>query len=177
MQESGKLYEKGDIKLLILYVLKNINRAVSPNNLNDIFLSSGLVDYFLLAECINELVKSGHLSIDTEENLAVPTRLGLQTADTISKTLPLYARERAMKSALETLTVISRNSQTVCNTEETPEGLKVTLKIVEANTELFGITLLVPSEVQAHIITERFKKSPEIIYKKAISLLTSESDK
>lgn len=172
MNETGKLYDKSDVKLLILYVLKNINRVVSPNDLNDIFLSSGLVDYFMLAESIDELVKSEHLAVDNEENVVVLTRLGMQTAEEIFRAIPLYARETAMKSALETLAVISRNSQIITDTKETDDGFTVTLSILESGSDIFKISIVAPSEVQAHIITENFKKSPELIYKKAISLLT-----
>ena len=59
--EPGGLKDTYDIKLLICYLLSTITEPLSPDQLNYIFQSEGLVNYFSYTVALKELLESGHI--------------------------------------------------------------------------------------------------------------------
>ena len=92
MLGNGALYQKEDVKVLIIYTLSQLNRAIPTRIMVDMFLNTDLVEYFTLAQSINELIETGHLAVDEEQGVMVLTRLGYEASDALYRSLPLYAR-------------------------------------------------------------------------------------
>lgn len=49
MLGNGALYQKEDVKVLIIYTLSQLNRAIPTRIMVDMFLNTDLVEYFTLA--------------------------------------------------------------------------------------------------------------------------------
>ena len=64
MLGNGALYQKEDVKVLIIYTLSQLNRAIPTPIMVDMFLNTDLVEYFTLSQSINELIETGHLAVD-----------------------------------------------------------------------------------------------------------------
>lgn len=58
MLGNGALYQKEDVKVLIIYTLSQLNRAIPTRIMVDMFLNTDLVEYFTLAQSINELIET-----------------------------------------------------------------------------------------------------------------------
>ncbi len=78
--EHGQLYDLDTVKILVIYTLNAIQRAVPTSRIYDIFLNSELVDYFTLAQSIDSLKETGHITVDEESSIIVITRLGVQAS-------------------------------------------------------------------------------------------------
>lgn len=170
MPDLGGLYNKNDVKLLILYLLKNNSKPLTSTNICDILLRYGLADYFVIAEGTEELIETC-LAERIDDYLYI-TGNGEKTIEELSKTLPLSVREKAMGSALETLSVIKNESQLLTNITKTETGYIVKCTILDEGTEMLNVSLFVGNEFQAQIIQRNFLKNPEAIYKGIITELT-----
>ena len=65
----------------------------------DMFLNTDLVEYFTLAQSINELIETGHLAVDEEQGVVVLTRLGYEASDALYRSLPSGMQWNALKGA------------------------------------------------------------------------------
>ena len=58
---QAPLKEKNDIKIFILYLLKNLNYPLDFNTISDIVVQDEFVNYFDFAECFAELLDIGNI--------------------------------------------------------------------------------------------------------------------
>ena len=65
---AQKLRDRNDIKIFILYLLKNVGRPLLFNELNDVVLQDDLVKYMDFAECLAELTDTGNVLVTQTEN-------------------------------------------------------------------------------------------------------------
>lgn len=170
MPDLGGLYDRNDVKLLILYLIKNISKPLTSTNICDILLRYGLADYFVIAQGTEELIET--CLAERIDDFLYVTGNGAKTIEELSKTLPLSVREKAMGSALETLSVIKNESQLLTDITKTAEGYKVECIIEDEGVEMLKCSLFVGNEFQAQIIQRNFRKNPESIYKGIIAELT-----
>ena len=56
---QAPLRDKNDIKIFILYLLKNLKYPLDFNTISDIVVQDEFVNYFDFAECFAELLDSG----------------------------------------------------------------------------------------------------------------------
>ena len=61
---AGFIHGKLDIKLLILFLASRLAAPVNQPTLTELCLCDDGVNYFQLAQCLAELVASGHLSLE-----------------------------------------------------------------------------------------------------------------
>jgi hypothetical protein len=173
MPDLGGLYDRNDVKLLILYLLKNISKPLSSTNICDILLRYGLADYFVIAEAIEELIAT--CLVERIDECLYITGNGEKTIEQLLKNIPLSVREKAMGSALETLSVIKKESQLLTDIKKTEEGYTVKCTIMDEGAEMLSVSLFVGNEFQAQIIQRNFLKNPESIYKGIIAEVTKQS--
>ena len=73
---QGQLKEKNDIKIFILYLLRNVGYPLDFGNINDIVLQDGVVGYFDFAECFAVLLDAGNVQeIKEREKVTLPSRI------------------------------------------------------------------------------------------------------
>ena len=68
---QGPLKDKNDIKIFILYLLRNIGYPLDFDNINDIVVQDGIVGYFDFADCFAELLDTGNIAEEKEGVLKV----------------------------------------------------------------------------------------------------------
>ena len=76
---QAPLKEKNDIKIFILYLLKNLNYPLDFNTISDIVVQDEFVNYFDFAECFAELLDIGNieqLPASLTSKRTVPTCIG-----------------------------------------------------------------------------------------------------
>ena len=163
--EGGKLHEKEDVKILILYTISRLDRAVPTRAMVDLFLNSEIVEYFTLKEAIDELVGTGHIAVDVEEGVMLPTRIGYEAVKELTPRLPLWARERALKGAMELLSKIDRRSGTSVRTFERDGKYVSECSLTDGEDLLFKLEIVLPSQEFAFSTGENFKDNATDIYR------------
>ena len=164
MPEIGKLYEKEDVKILILYTLKNLNRPIPKQAMADIFLNSEITDYFVLGESLTDLAETGHIATDPETGLTVLTRLGYEAVDALSSHLPHWAADKALKGAEELLSKLDRRSGAETRIEERGEGLTAVCTLTDGEELLYRLELPLPSRDLSFSVQENFKENAADLY-------------
>lgn len=172
MLGNGALYKKEDVKVLIIYTLSQLNRAIPTRIMVDMFLNTDLVEYFTLAQSINELIETGHLAVDSEQDVTVLTRLGYEASDALYRSLPLYARERALRGALGLLARIERNAAITTRTVEKDGKFIAECTLMDHEDVLLKMDLFMPSYELSRTVEEKFEKDAFDLYKMIVQKLS-----
>ena len=144
---SGKL----EIKFLILYIASRLIQPVPFEVLQELSMCDGGVDYFDFAECLADLVRTGHLSRD-EEGLYAVTEKGR-----INGAICERLKRRALVKA---------------RAEKRPQGgYTVTLSLSDELDSLMQLTLLVTREDMAKALQRHFQADAEQIYSQILAVL------
>lgn len=174
----GGLKDADEIKILICYLLKSVNRPLSFNNLNEILQHDGLCNYFGFASALHELLVSGHVDLKKQDNedLYKTTSLGVETAKLFERRLPASVREKAVNAAVRLLARIKRESENRVEIEKNASsGFYVTCNVLDMGDTLMSVKLLVADQAQAQAVKSRFQASPETVYKGMLALMTGDA--
>ncbi len=170
----GGLVSKENIKLLICYIINNINRSLPRDEFCSEMHAEGIANYFELAEAFVDLT-SKQLIIESEEqsgefNL---TNKGLATINQLKENIPLPIRERAFFSTVKMLRRLKYREQTKVDAESLGGGeYLLSCSIIEGEKEMMTIKLNVPNFETAQKAKNIFWDSPEKVHAGIIRLLT-----
>lgn len=172
----GGLREKTEIKLLICYILKALDRSLSRTQINEILQEYRIANYFEVNTAISELVTAGQLTSDLsngDEEITITGRARLDVK-LLERDLPRSIREKAMKSALKILQRERIEKESIVEVLPLEHGYHVCFTVKDRETELLKITVYVADESQIEIAKRNFYSNATEIYSGVISSLTVE---
>lgn len=171
------LKDKNDIKIFILYLLRNIKYPLDFVTINDIVVQDGYVNYFDFAECFAELLETGNIEeVDAgnQEYYAI-TEQGTHVADTLESRLLGIIREKSLKSALRLLSFKKRGADVRCETEALPDGrFRMHFIVIDNHEEMMHITTILEDRNQVERMRYNFNDKPEVVYRGMLALLSGE---
>lgn len=171
--KPGGLRSKSEIKLLVCYIICKIDKGISRNQLNEILTGEGLANYFEANEALAEVVKTGNVRIeyDNEEEILYPTDLGKANTAQLEDDLPYSVKEVALNAAIEMKSKLKRAQEN--NIEIIPHGngYDVTISIMDSDDKLMSVTLYVADSAQADYVKEKFLQDPVKMYSTIVALL------
>ena len=167
-----QLKNQNDIKIFILYLLMNVPRPLSYNELNDIVVQDELVSSLDFAECIAQLEDTGNVAFTPGSQ----GEEGKTVASTLESEIAGYIRTKSLKSALRYLSFKDQGVKVSVSTITQPDGrVKITFGLSEKENELLQISLQADNSYQARQMTLHFEEQPEIIYRSVLSLLSGDA--
>ena len=172
--ELGGLRNRDDIRLLVCYLLKAIDKPIEKEQLNNALLENGLANYFEISQAITELLSNGAIDmlvIDDEECYKILPR-GKEIAENLEMTLPKTVRERAVNSAIKLLTLKEVERENRIDVEKVEDGYNVTFSLMSGNDELMKLTLLVGDSMQVESVKKNYLEDPIKLYSSIITALT-----
>ena len=174
----GFIRDKLEIKFLILYIAARLIEPVPFDTLLDLTLCDDAIDYFDFSECLADLVKTEHLSLDRHSGLYAITEKGLHNGAICESSLPYSVRLRADKNITIFNQKLKRRAQIQSDIAPRRNGTyTVTLAFNDdENQPILKMELMVPKEVMAKDLAERFQKNPEQLYTGVLNTLFSEPD-
>lgn len=170
----GGLHTTYEINILLCYLLKSVNSALTKTQLSEILQANELVNYFELTNSLNDLVKSGHIALSADENggeAYTVTELGIKSADELNKIVSLSVREKAVNAALNLIARVKRERSTVVDIITEQDGFTVSLAIPDKGTDLMLLKLFVPDMLQAQQVKEKFLNDPQGFYTNILTML------
>lgn len=172
----GGLKDRSEIKLMVCYLLKTINKPLTRTQINEILQKDKIANYFEINGAVSDLVSSGQITseiVDDDELITITPRTELSVA-IIERDLPRTLRERAVNAALNILQRdrIKKESTVTCVPHG--EGYHVTFTVCDMDTELLKVTVYVSDERQIEIIKRNFYNNAVDIYSNVIASLTVE---
>ena len=147
----GGLREQPEIKLLICYLLKTLDKPLTRTQINEILQEYQIANYFEVNGAMSELVNGGQVIseiVDGDEVISITSKSRI-TRDRIKK-------------------------ESKVDIEKLEHGYHVTFTILDVGTELLKITLYVADERQIEIVKNNFFNNAVGIYSNVISSLTVE---
>ncbi len=97
-----QLRDKVDVKVFILYLLKNVGEPLEYNTINDIVLQDEFVNYFDFAFAFSELLDAKQVQeagTSGGNKLYAITESGAETLESYESTLLTVIKDRALRSA------------------------------------------------------------------------------
>lgn len=172
--ELGGLRNRDDIRLLVCYLLKTIDKPIEKEQLNSALLENGLANYFEINQAVSELLSTAAvdmLLVNDEECYQILPR-GREIAENLETTLPKTVRERAVNSAIKLMTLKEVEKENRIDVEKTDDGYNVTFYLMSGNDELMKLTLFVGDSMQVESIKKNYLKDPIKLYSSIITALT-----
>lgn len=172
---DGKMNDKIDIKIFILFLLDEMNYPLTESVIFDIIEENGYVGRFDFTECFSELVERGHIAKSGEGSEAkyVISPNGHSVAAELQGTLHNHMREKSRIAALRRLSLYRRGAEPKCTVEPTENGkYTVRCEVIEKGEPLLDVSVTVLSAAEAESIRTHFSECPEEVVRGILSVLT-----
>ena len=174
--EPGGLRDPNDIRLLLCYLLRQVDMPLSPDTILSVIQSSGMANYFEAADALDSLQKNGSLILleDGATQLYTLSEQGHMVAESLSRNLPASVRQKSVQSALQLLTRMKRESENKVTFHPLKVGYLVKCRIPDGDTDMMSVELRVPDITQAEKVRRRFMSDPAAFYVAISGLLTGD---
>ena len=168
--------EKFEIKVFILYLLKNLDEALDYDTVSEIVVQDGFVNFFDFADCFGDLVMAGQIDALYENDMAVYriSETGRETVSNVETKIYNTVREQALRSAQRLLA--HRKDGRVISSEMKPcgQGYSIVCSITDKTKTLMNVELYVTEERYANQLRGNFEEKAENVYKGVMALLSGD---
>ena len=174
---QAPLKDKDDIKIFILYLLRNLNCPLDFTTINDIVVQDEVVNYFDFAECFAELLETENISEIKKDDklLYIITNQGIHVSDNLHSKLLRSIRDRSLRSAYRLLTFRDRNAKTASRIVENPDGTyEFQCEIKEGDREILTLKIAVDTKRQIEQMKYYFDEYTEDIYTSLLTALSGD---
>ncbi len=174
----GRFNELAESKLIILFLLYQMDMSLSTAQLVDFAVQGEYMDYFSFQQYIAQLLESGMIdSTVTESNTTMYsiTGEGEDVLRLFSKQIPYSKRTAICDYVSENKKRIKREFEVVANYFYNAENdYMVKCGVYEDDTALMEINLSVVSKEQAKLIKRNWKENVTELYGKILSVMIDE---
>lgn len=169
MGQVGFITDNLEIKLLILYIASRLVGPAPFEMMQDLSMCDEGVDYFAFSECLADLVRTEHLTIDN--NLYTITEKGRLNCAACETMLPYSVRMQVEKNIVSHNELIKRRSLIGAKIDQRAKGgYTVTLSLSDEHDPLMNMELLITREDMAKELQRKFENNAEVLYSKILSL-------
>jgi len=172
------LTDKNDIKVFILFLMRNVEYPLCFNDINDIVVQDGVVNYFDFVECFGELLDTGNveeIKSENSDNEYIITQQGIEVADNLISNIKLNLREKSLKNAMHLLSFRHQGSELDFTGSERTDGrYDMQCHIKERGEIVMKIDLVLDSKYQFDKMKSNFYEKPEIVYRGLLALLSGD---
>ncbi len=169
-QQLNTLY-----KLMTMYTLSRVDFALTNSQITNVFLDLGYTNYFNVQYALGDLVESGlvHEEAYPDYRYYALTESGRESIEVLRTSLASSIRsdidEYLKKMRLEFREAVSSRSEYYRTTEG---DWAVRCRVMEHTTALIDLTLTVPNETQAKVVSKEWKEKSQEIYAMVMQKLT-----
>lgn len=170
----GGVRSKYGIRILLCYILKNVNSTVSRSAFIEILTRTELVNFFEINPALDTLKENGLVELIEKEDddYFRITAEGIAVADKLETDISMVAREKALTAAF---TVVARERLKGIvdyKIDKTEKGYYVTLTVTDEGSIMMQTTIFAADYLQAQLVGENFMKNPDRLYSGIIDSLT-----
>lgn len=171
--KPGGLTTSTEIRILLCYLLSNIESKISREQIESVIIGEELGNYFILAESLSQLVEQG--LITEEDNFYTITGAGRTVADNLSGDLPKSVRETAVNGVIKAQQYEAKTAAHHTDIIDCGEGKLVKCQIGDQTGPLFSMELFMPDEHTAKAVQKSFIENGNYVYKLVLASLTKDS--
>ena len=177
MWKLMQLRDKVDVKVFILYLLKNVGEPLEYNTINDIVLQDEFVNYFDFAFAFSELLDAKQVQeagTSGGNKLYAITESGAETLESYESTLLTVIKDRALRSALRLLAFNRTGTQIKSAITEQGEGYNLNCRIFDKEKTLYSVDVYLTDRKYAEKMKFNYDERAEIIYRGTLALLSGD---
>lgn len=169
----GGLRSKTDIKLLMLYLLEQMDAPVPVRIISDVITDQELANYFEAMDAISELKESGNLEVLSPEgqDALVITDTGREAVTFVEEDLPLSVRTRALESVERFLRLDRHARENAVEITPSGDGYNVSFSLTTGDTRLMELNMYVVSRDQAEVLKNNYLEDPTHLYASILTAL------
>ncbi len=172
---SSAIGSMNNVKIFILYLMKNINYPLDFFTINEIVMQTDYVMYLDFAVGFNDLLDGGlieKLEENGEEKYIV-TEGGAIVASELKSDILSSILDKSLAAALRYLDFKKRGVELKFDIEETDDGrYKIQTSFVEGGNCMFSQMIIVDSLDRARRMKQNFYERPEALYRGVLALLS-----
>ena len=164
---------KGDIRILLCYILRSLDVPFSKSALNEVLQSTSLANFFEVNDALSVLREDKLIVSETRENdeYYSLTPRGREIADRLETDLPTVVRKTAVAAAMELLA----RERAACGADteiiRLEKGYHVRLTVKAGDTVMMETLLYAADSIQANAIIDSFMAAPGNLYSGIIEAL------
>ncbi|MBQ9802981.1 MAG: DUF4364 family protein [Clostridia bacterium] len=164
-----------NVKIFVLYLMKNLGRPLDFITLNDIVMQTDYVMYLDFADAFGQMLDAGLVAevgeLDGDKMYAI-TDNGVCVAENLASDVLSSLLDKSLAAAFRYLDFKKRGIEAKCTTEKKGEGhYLVHCTLMERGNVIFENTLAVDSADRARRMADNFRDRPEVIYRGVHALL------
>jgi len=173
--EPGGLRNRNEIKLLICFLARALDKPLTKNQLNIVMQEHGLANYFEVNQALGELLKSGNITtkFDGDEEYLYLAERASSSVETLEEDLPKSVKEKALNSAVNLLTRERRERENNIEVEALENGYNVTFTLSDKGDLLMRLTIFAADIEQVNTIRKGFLDDPVRLYSGIIAALST----
>ena len=172
---SSAIGSLNNVKIFILYLMKNVNYPLDFFTINDIIMQTDYVMYLDFAVAFNSLLDSNLIEkIDDngEEKYRV-TENGSMVAGELKSDILSSILDKSLAAALRYLDFKKRGVTLKFDITETDDGnYRIDTSFMEAEKCVFSQMIIVDSLDRAKRMKQNFYERPEALYRGVLALLS-----
>ncbi|HOV41774.1 MAG TPA: DUF4364 family protein [Oscillospiraceae bacterium] len=165
---SLELKDLHTVKILLCYLLKKLDRPVTPEQLYEIAVGNEIINYFFYTEAVDELVKNKTFlkEIHNGEEVFVLAEKGKYSIDEFRQYVPKSFRDKLLTCALRYFAKLKRENEVKCEFIELEKGYYVRCRILDIGDDLLDMKIFAPDLEQAKLIRDKIMLNPTDFYSK-----------
>ena len=170
-----------NIKIFVLYLMRNINYPMDFSTINDIVMQNDYVLYLDFSDAFHEMLEQELICIDGEDASGQPlysvTRRGAMVAEELKSDILPAILDQSLSCALRYLDFRAREITVDTDSQKLGDNtFDVTILLKEKGKVILSTTVNVDSEHRSRQIRQSFRDRPDAIYRGTIALLTGKVD-
>ncbi len=174
---GSQIGSMNNVKIFVLYLMKNINYPLDYASINDIVMQSDYVMYLDFDDAFHQMLQGDLIREDgTNEHgdkLYSVTRKGTLVAEQLKCDILPSILDQSLTCALRYLDFRRRGVTVECESQRMPDQtFDVTVTLLERDKVLLRTTVNTDSEYHARLMKQTFRERPEVVYRGVLALLT-----
>lgn len=154
-------------KLMILYMLRQVDFPLTTAQLSGFILDRGYTDYFKLQEALSNLIETELIEKETTHSRTLyrPTKEGIHTINLFREKIPQVFRKDMDDYLGKNQFELRDESSVKADFYETKNGEYVTrCQIMENGASVFDLSITIPTRQEAVTIAEKWTAGAQDIY-------------
>ncbi len=171
---KGGLKSTAEIKILVLYLLMNVNEPVPSNQIADLLHLEAIANTFEVNDAFDQLHQN-ELIFEAEglKECYLINDKGRDVGQTLQSSVPFTVREKSLKLLKKMLQRNRHMKETDIVISHEPDGtIKITCSAIENNSVIMSFSLQATDDAQAIRIRENYLDDPALVYRTLIDMLT-----
>ncbi len=163
--------DMNSVKILLCYLMHNLEMKIDSEELYDIAVDSGIINYFYYNEAIDDLLINDTILSDVDEDGHTCFSLsekGEAFVKEFSTYVELSLRNRLMYAALQYRAKKLQSASLELDYEDSDDGCRLICSISDGSKNLVELKLLTQNRTQAELVGERISDNPSSFYRDII---------